>query len=531
MKDSVRVRFAPSPTGQVHIGNIRVAIFNYLYARSEGGKFLLRVEDTDLARSTPQAVENLMQVMDWLELRADEEPMYQSGRREAHLEAAERLISEGNAYRHARSEAESPAVFFRLPLDGGVYGSWLRDGEEREMKLTAGETLRVDHTGIQYVGVSRKGKPDPGGCALAGMADLRVVDSDGKELFDLASAREAVLSGDTVFETDGAAALRYTRREIVFTDLVKGEMSKPLDSMKDLVIVRGDGSPVFHLANVCDDLEQGVTHIVRGDDHVENTFRHLPLILALGGTPPRYGHLPMIVNAQGKPYSKRDGDAFVGDFREKGVLPEALFNYLALLGWSPGDDREKMNRDELIAAFSLERVQRSPAQMDERKLANLNSQYLQELPEDLYLADVRDLLSRRPWAGELEDAAWLEIARMMRPRLQTYADVLDWDYFAVADFERDPKALKRGLGKAWQREALAGLVARLEAGHSLDEARREVCAELDLEEGKLNLPLRVGLTGRAGGPDLEALIRLLAPASLPVRLKTTLELVQKPDHE
>jgi len=518
MNNSVRVRFAPSPTGQVHIGNIRVAIFNYLYTRSQGGQFLLRVEDTDRERSTPEAVEKLMEVMDWLELSPDEAPLLQSTRAEAHLAAAEKLVSEGNAYRHARSAEEKPAVYFRIPIDAKMYGDHLKVGEPQEKALFAGQTLRIDSTGIHYVGLSRKGKQDPGACCLAGMADLQVLDAEGNVLF---SMPERI--GDDVFETDQAVSLNFTRREIVFQDLVKGELSKPLDSMKDLVIVRGDGSPVFHLANVCDDMEQQVSHIIRGDDHVENTFRHLPLFLLLDGKVPAYAHLPMIVNAQGKPYSKRDGDAFVGDFRSKGYLPEALFNYLVLLGWSPGDDREKMNRDEIISAFTLDRVQTSPAQMDFQKLGNLNGSYLQDLPNDLYLADVRDLLSRQPWSEQLPTEKWTDVALLMRPRVQTYSDVLNWGWFAGNDFVRSPGALKRGLGKAWQKDVLARLIEELEKGRTLGAAREEVCTALEMDNTKLNLPLRVGLTGQAGGPDLESVLNILDHEGLPERLKTTLD--------
>ena len=517
-----RVRFAPSPTGQVHIGNIRAAIFNYLFARHAGGAFLLRVEDTDRVRSTPEAIDGLMGVLDWMALNPDEAPLFQSSRLEAHLEAAEQLIGAGHAYRHAREGDAQAAIFFRMPVDAASAGGAYRVAGEVTLELFEGETLQVDATGIQYVGVSRKGKPDPGSCCLAGMADGKVLSADGSVLLDLQAEMPALLSGERVFASAEARRIVFTRREIVFRDLVKGELAKALDSMKDLVIVRGDGSPVFHLANVCDDAFQGVTHIIRGDDHVENTYRHLPLFWALGQAVPVYAHLPMIVNEQGKPYSKRDGDAFVGDFREKGYLPEALFNYLTLLGWSPGDDREKMNRDELIAEFTLERVQRAPAQMDLRKLANLNGKYLQDLPETVYLADVRDLLSRVEWGAALEDDRLTAVALLMRPRLQTYADVFSWRYFADNDFERDEKALKRGLGKAWQREALLRLAAWLAQGQTLGMARESVANDLEIEDAKLNLPLRVALTGQAGGPELDEVVALLDPDGLAERIHTTL---------
>jgi len=522
MTSSVRVRFAPSPTGQVHIGNIRAAIFNYLFARSQGGSFLLRVEDTDRERSTPEAIDTLMEVLEWLDLMPDEEPLYQSARLEAHLAAAESLIARGHAYRHARSAEEQAAVFFRIPSDASLYGSALREAGPVEQPLFAGEVLLIDAFGVQYVGVSRKGKPDPGASCLAGMADAVVLDAAGKELFSLRSSMDAVLKGDCRFESTEGAILRYTRREVVFQDLVKGGLAKPLDSMKDLVIVRGDGFPVFHLANVCDDMAQGITHIIRGDDHVENTYRHIPLFLALGGAVPAYGHLPMIVNAQGKPYSKRDGDAFVGDFREKGYLPEALFNYLTLLGWSPGDDREKMNRDELIQAFRLDRVQRAPAQMDLQKCANLNGKYIQDLPESLFFADVREILGRTDWGKGLNEEKVARIARLMRPRTQTYADVSAWRCLVDNDFPRDEQALKRGLGKAWLVEAMTRIAERLEAGETLGAAREAVVEQLELDDGKLNQPLRVCLTGQSGGPDLQELIALMDPATFPKRLRATL---------
>jgi glutamyl-tRNA synthetase len=491
-----------------------VALFNYLFARSRGGRFLLRIEDTDRERSTPEAVEILLGALDWLELSPDEEPLYQSTRAEAHLQAADRLIESGHAYRHARSADEQPAVYFHFPEDASFYGDHLREAGPVEKTLTPGENLRIEPAGIRYVGVSRKGKPDPGSCCRAGMHDLEVKDAEGKPLFRMGDQE--------VFETDQAVCLYYTRRELVFQDLVKGEIAKPLDSVKDRVIVRGDGSPVFHLANVCDDAEQRVSHIIRGDDHVENTFLHLPMFLALEQPVPAYGHLPMITNDQGKPYSKRDGDAFVGDFRAHGILPEALFNYLVLLGWSPGDDREKMNRDELIAAFSLDRVQSSPARMDLRKLSFLNSQYLQDLPETIYLADVRDLLSRQPWAEQGSVDFWTQVARLMRPKIQTYGDVLDWSWWVLPDFERAPGALKRGLGKAWQREALADIAENLEGGQELEAARQQAADARELDAGKLNLPLRVALTGQAGGPDLAEVLALLPADQFAERIRLTL---------
>ncbi|MBR0056230.1 MAG: glutamate--tRNA ligase, partial [Kiritimatiellae bacterium] len=258
---TIRTRFAPSPTGNVHIGNIRAAIYNWLFARHEGGQFLLRIEDTDLERSTPAATQTVLDSMAWLGLDYDGEVLYQSTQRAHHLELAEQLLRSGHAYKEDKGgTGKGECVIFRMP-----------------------------------------------------------------------------------------------GTDIGYHDLVKGDLLKKAEDLRDFVIVRSDGSPVFHLGNVADDITMGVTHVIRGDDHVENTFKHIALYRALGAPVPQLAHLPMIVNAQGKPYSKRDGAAYVGEFRERGFLPEALFNSLALLGWSPGDDREVMTRDEMVAAFTLDR--------------------------------------------------------------------------------------------------------------------------------------------------------------------------------
>jgi glutamyl-tRNA synthetase len=223
---AVRVRFAPSPTGNVHIGNIRAAIFNWLFARHEGGKFLLRVEDTDRERSTPEAIQTLLACMEWLGLSYDEPAVYQSAACARHLAVADELVRKGFAYKDDKG-GKGECVVFRMPKEG----------------------------------------------------------------------------------------------RLEYTDLVKGTIKKKAEDTQDFVIVRSDGSPVFHLSNVVDDIDMSITHVIRGDDHVENTFKHIELFKAIGRRSRRYAHLPMIVNNQGKPYSKRDGAAFVGEFKEQGYLP------------------------------------------------------------------------------------------------------------------------------------------------------------------------------------------------------------------
>jgi glutamyl-tRNA synthetase len=425
---SVRVRFAPSPTGHVHIGNIRAAIFNWLFARHEGGQFLLRIEDTDRERSTPEAVQAILDAMQWLGLNVDEPPLYQSTQLARHREAAERLIRQGHAY----------------PEDKGGTGQ--------------GECI--------------------------------------------------------VFRMPGT--------DIGFHDEVKGDLAKKAEDMKDFVIVRSDGSPVFHLANVVDDITQGVTHIIRGDDHVENTFRHVALYRALGAPVPRYAHLPMIVNAQGKPYSKRDGAAYVGQFREMGFSPEALFNYLTLLGWSPGDDREKMAREELIAAFTLDRVKSAPAQMDLRKLTHMNGLYLAALPVAVFARGARRHLATLDWGQTLDEPYVLAVCRLMQSRTPLYTQSETWKYFFVDRPDYDEKAVQKNLKQDGAKAALACLREQLaacdfsEAG--IQQALRRAEAARGVGEGKLNQILRVAVTGTPIGAGICETLAVLGASRALARL-------------
>ena len=317
----IRVRFAPSPTGKVHIGNIRAAIYNWLFARHTGGKFLLRVEDTDLERSTPEAIQVLFDCMKWLGLDWDEEVFYQTKNVKRHLEVVDQLLASGHAYKVERTSREGKTgvvTMFKMPKEG----------------------------------------------------------------------------------------------TIEFDDIVKGHMAKKAEDIQDFAIVRSDGSPIFHIANVVDDIDQRVTHIIRGDDHVENTFKHICIFRALGAEVPRYAHLSMIVNQQGKPYSKRDGAAFVGEYREQGYLPEALFNYLLLLGWNPGDDREVLSREEMVKLFELEKVHVTAAMFDPKKLAWMNGEYIKKIPA----AEFRDMLVRSSASEGSSSGSLGEYAVSLRSR-------------------------------------------------------------------------------------------------------------------
>ncbi|OQW98031.1 MAG: hypothetical protein BWK77_00215 [Verrucomicrobia bacterium A1] len=430
---TVRTRFAPSPTGNVHIGNMRAAIYNWLYARHCDGQFLLRIEDTDRERSTPEACRTVLESMEWLNLSVDEPPLYQSTRLDAHRAAAETLVAAGHAYREDKGgTGKGECIVFRMP-----------------------------------------------------------------------------------------------GTDLSFHDEVKGDLAKAAADVKDFVIVRSDGNPVFHLANVLDDIEMNVTHVIRGDDHVENTFRHIALFRALGATVPQYAHLPMIVNAQGKPYSKRDGDAYVGQFREKGVLAEALFNYLALLGWSPGDGREVLSRDEMVALFSFGRVQSSPAQFDLTKMLWMNGEHMRRLPTAERMAG--HLADLRTHGLEPDPDYAARAIAIMEDRIKLFTDTAaQTAYFFTEDFSFDDKAVRKRLLREGAREGLAALRDRWAAspafdGPSLDAALKDVAAARGQPHPDLIHATRVAVSGSPAGPGLFAMLEVLGRDRVLARISRALE--------
>ncbi len=430
---SVRTRFAPSPTGHVHIGNMRVAIFNWLFARHHGGAFLLRIEDTDRERSTPEACRTLLEAMQWLGLEPDEPPLYQSTRLDAHRAAAEQLVADGHAYREDKGgTGRGECIVFRMP-----------------------------------------------------------------------------------------------KTDMAFDDLVKGHLVKPAADLHDFVILRSDGTPTFHLANVLDDIHMRVTHVIRGDDHVENTFRHIALFQALGAPVPRYAHLPMIVNAQGKPYSKRDGDAYVGQFRDRGILPDALFNYLALLGWSPGDGPEVMTREELIQRFTLDRVQSSPAQFDMTKLLWINGEHMRRLPIEQRLAGHMADLERHGLRPSVEELR--RVLEIMQDRIKVFTDTAaQTAYFFTEDFPYDDAAVRKRLLKPGLPAILAELSRRWAAAStfdaaSLEQTLRATAAETGRSPADLIHAVRVAVSGCTAGPSLFAMLEFLGRERVLGRIERALQ--------
>ena len=432
--EEIRVRFAPSPTGKVHIGNIRAAIYNWLFARHTGGKFLLRVEDTDLERSTPEAIQVLFDCMKWLGLDYDEEVFYQTKNAPRHLAVAEQLLASGHAYKVERTSRDGKTgvvTMFRMPKEG----------------------------------------------------------------------------------------------TIEFDDIVKGHMAKKAEDIPDFAIVRSDGSPIFHLANVVDDIDQRVTHIIRGDDHVENTFKHICLFRALGAPIPKYGHLSMIVNQQGKPYSKRDGAAFVGEYREQGYLPEALFNYLLLLGWNPGDDREVLTREEMIRLFELEKVHVTAAMFDPKKLAWMNGEYIKMIPPADFQAEMKRRVAAAGLADGGHDAAWWDyLAAQIQPRTKVLNDLdTSLTCFFTDDYPMDAKAVEKRLKKPGVKATLLDLVTRFGAVAAADWTAPNLEALVKgLSQGNgmgpWVHPIRVAVSGRGEGIGLFEMLQLLGKETTRARL-------------
>jgi len=429
----IRVRFAPSPTGKVHIGNIRAAIYNWLFARHTGGKFLLRVEDTDLERSTPEAIAVLFDCMKWLGLDYDEEVFYQTKNVKRHLEVVDQLLASGHAYKVEKTSRDGKTgvvTMFRMPKEG----------------------------------------------------------------------------------------------VIEFDDIVKGHMAKKAEDIQDFAIVRSDGSPIFHIANVVDDIDQRVTHIIRGDDHVENTFKHICIFRALGADVPKYGHLSMIVNQQGKPYSKRDGAAFVGEYREQGYLPEALFNYLLLLGWNPGDDREVLTREEMIKLFELEKVHVTAAMFDPKKLAWMNGEYIKKIPHDEFVKEVK---SRAGEAPVHDDAWWSYLADQLQVRTKFLNDIpAAVKCFVSDDFEFDPKAIEKRLKKPGVKATLLDLVERFSKVEDWSAPALEALVK-ELSQGNgmgpWVHPIRVAVSGRGEGIGLFEMLQLLGKEKTLSRLRHAAE--------
>ncbi len=473
-----RVRFAPSPTGYLHVGGARTALFNFLYARQTGGEFLLRIEDTDRERSSEEMTGQILDAMHWLGLDVDEPPVHQADGVAQHRTAAQSLLASGAAYRSFVEPDELAAIRERA-----------RD-----------EVVPIRRS---MIGVSDD------------EAERRAADGEPHAVFF------AVPDGVTEWD-----------------DVVHGVTRIQNDTIDDFVLLRSDATPVYNLAVVVDDLDMAITLVLRGDDHLSNTPKQVLIYGALGAQAPRFAHVPMILGADGKRLSKRHGAASVEAYREAGILPEALVNFLALLGWSPGDDREVMDLSELTEAFSLDRILKKASVFDAEKLEWLNGRHLALMSPDRLAPVVLDHLPEPERScAEAEPERLHAVADLIRQRARTIQAMGDQSrpfFTPIEALQFDPTAT----AKHWKEPAQAA--QRLAAVRDLLEASESIAAEsletdlralaeqLGVGAGKLFQPLRVALMGSAESPGIFDVIVLLGRDRCVERLNRALEVLAEP---
>ena len=457
----IRTRFAPSPTGYLHIGGARTALFCWAYAKRHGGIFILRVEDTDLERSTQQSVQAILDGMQWLGMDCDEGPFYQMKRLHRYQEVARQLLDAGHAYHCYCSKEELDAM--------------------RAAQRARGEKPRYD-------GRWRDSKEKP----PAGVTPVLRF--------------KTPLTGD-----------------VTWNDEVKGPITVSNDELDDLVILRGDGVPTYNFGVVVDDIDMGITHVIRGDDHVNNTPRQINIYKALGVVLPKFAHLPMILGSDGERLSKRHGAVGVMQYRDDGFLPEALVNYLARLGWSHGDE-EKFTREQLVEWFDLGHISKSPARFDPDKLRWLNQQYIKEaevhrlaaLTEPFLIADGCKIAGGPPLLG---------VVALLRDRANTLRELADAAVFFYRPLESSG-ALRAQHYTAEIRPALADLHERLKAvvwnRAAINDAIKGVVAAHGLKMPKLAMPLRVMVTGETHTPSIDATLELIGHEQVLARMAAQL---------
>ncbi len=437
---AARVRFAPSPTGYLHVGSARTALFNWIYARSVGGRMLLRIEDTDEARNRPELVDLIYDLLSWLGIDWDEEPVFQSQQRERHRAAVESLLTSGAAY---LCDADNQPVA----------GTVLRPGLAARFRMPKGRTVS-------------------------------------------------------------------------FTDVVRGEVTFESDDLEDFVVWRSAGSATFLLANAVDDVEMGVTHAIRGEDLLSGVPKVVLLLEALGTEPPTYAHLPLLVNASRKKLSKRRDDVSLGDYRDRGYLPEAMANHLALLGWGPSDGVEIRPMSEIIEQFRLTDVNRAPAFFDTKKLEHFNGVYIRALDTAEYLRRSAPWLGERAtWPPERTRHEVLEaLAPVVQEKVRTLGDIgrqVDWLF--LEEPPTDAKSWDKTMGGEQAPAVLDDAIATYATADWTAEAAHAAALALaerhGLKLGKAQAPIRVALTGRTVGPPLFESMVLLDRAEVLRRLR------------
>jgi glutamyl-tRNA synthetase len=463
-----RVRFAPSPTGYLHVGGARTALFNWLYARRTGGSFILRIEDTDAERSSADMVTGILDGLRWLGLDWDEgpevggphAPYFQSQRLDRYRAVVGHLIASGHAYR--------------------CYCPPERLREERERAEQRGEAWQYDRA-----------------CLTLTDEDRRIRDAAGAP----SAVRFRVREGSTAFD-----------------DAVKGRIEFDTANIEDFVILRSDGLPTYHLSVVVDDVDMQITDVIRGDDHISNTPKHVLLFEALAAPVPRFAHVPLILGPDKKRLSKRHGATSVIEYARQGYLPEAMVNFLALLGWSPGDDRELLTREELVHSFSLDQISGGNAVFNTDKLDWMNAQYLARMPVEDLARRTRQMLEDAGLAGSpnVRDAtSFHRLIELLRPRVKRLTDFVEQARPLLASpvaYETD--ALEKNFSTGDMAEHIAVLARALGAVSPFDEphverAVRGTAAERGIKAGALIHAVRVALTGRTASPGLFEVIVLL----------------------
>src|SRR6201996_5504333 len=449
---AVVTRFAPSPTGMLHVGGVRTALFSWLYARRLGGKFILRIEDTDRERSTDEAVRVILDGMKWLDLVADEGPYYQTQRFDRYREVIRGMLDDGTAYHCYCTKQELDAM--------------------REQQIARKEKPR-------YTGVCR----------------------------DRTTPREGV---------DPVVRFRNpTDSAVIVKDLVHGDVTFQNTELDDLIICRSDGNPTYNFCVVVDDMDMGITHVIRGDDHLNNTPRQMNMLLALGAKPPVYAHVPMILGPDGAKLSKRHGAVSVLQYEEEGFLPDALLNYLVRLGWSHGD-QEIFTREEMIAAFDIHNVNKAASAFNPEKLLWLNQQHMMRAEPASLVPYLQYQLARL--GLQSDDQALLEgVILAQRERAKTMKEMAQNSRFFFTDnLEMDPKAVAKHLTAAALpmlqkvHERLANLTEWSAA--TIHTALNDLATELQAGLGKVAQPLRVAVAGSAVSPPIDATLALLGRA-------------------
>ena len=462
----IKTRFAPSPTGVLHLGGARTALFCWLHSKKEKGRFVLRIEDTDLERSTPESVQAILDGMSWLGLDYDDGPYYQTERFERYLDVIRQLVDQGDAYYCECSRERLDSL--------------------REQQMAARQKPRYD------------------GCCR----DLNLQPMEGKPMVvRFRNPREGIVS---------------------FKDHVKGEVSVSNEELDDLIIERSDGSPTYNLSVVVDDMDMDITHVLRGDDHVNNTPRQINILNALDAPVPEYAHVPMILGDDGKRLSKRHGAVGVMEYADAGYLPEAMLNYLVRLGWSHGD-QEIFTTAEMIEYFALDGLNKSASSFNTEKLNWINQQYLMSSP----LEKIVDLVKQRLDRLELQYDQSLgldTVVDLYRQRVATINELVDSILYCFQDFESyDQKAAGKVLKPA-ALEPLQQLLLQLSKLESWDQGSihaviESITEDLGIGMGKVGQPLRVAVTGGSFSPPIDQTVELLGKARSISRIKRAIEYI------